>query len=125
MQCRETALEIISELSFLRSDRTFTPLKIKSPLSVYVYDGIEYQLHCFSEEKNLLENEGREGLPILFDQDTYYQVKREFYNFNYIISMTGNRGFVKVPLSYYLEYQGIVVVCKALISDSFTQVSPR
>lgn len=39
--------------------------------------------------------------------------------------MTGNVGFIKVPLCAYFEYKGILALCKAEIPDSFSEVTPK
>ena len=102
-------------MAFDKADRKYKPFKAESPYSIYIHDGIEYTLHCFSEEKNLTEDEGRNDLPVLFAHQTYEQAKREFYNYNFIMGVTGNKGFIKVPLCYYCEFKGVLVICKAMV----------
>ena len=71
------------------------------------------------------EIRSKEKAPLLFDQETYYEAKREFYNYNVILAMTGNKGLIKVPLSCLLEYKGVLIYCRAAIPDSFDKVLPH
>ena len=37
--------------------------------------------------------------------------------------MTGNKGLIKVPVSCYFEYKGILIVCKGIITDTYVNIS--
>lgn len=52
---------------------------------------------------------------MLFDHESYMEVKREFYNYNIVLAVTGNKGLVKIPLACFVEYKGVLMVCKANI----------
>jgi hypothetical protein len=41
------------------------------------------------------------------------------------MSHTGNKGPFKVPLCFYFEYKGILMICKAAITNKFEKVSPH
>lgn len=53
------------------------------------------------------------------------EAKREFYNYNFVLAVTGNRGLIKVPLACYVEYKGILMVCRANMPEWFEKVSPN
>ena len=63
-----------------------------------------------------------EDAPVIYDQTTYDELKREFYNYNLILGVTNNQGIVKVPLCCYFEYRGILVLCKANIPSNYREV---
>ena len=37
--------------------------------------------------------------------------------------MTGNKGLIKVPLSCYFEYKGILIICKAVTGANFSNLT--
>lgn len=39
----------------------------------------------------------------------------EFKNFNYILSLTHNKGKIRIPLSAVIEYKGFVVFAKVIV----------
>jgi hypothetical protein len=39
--------------------------------------------------------------------------------------VTGNRGFVKVPMACLVEFKGILIFCRAAIPDEFQPVTPQ
>jgi hypothetical protein len=59
---------------------------------------------------------------VLYDQASFEELKREFYNYNLILGVTNNQGFIKVPLCTYLEYRGILALCKAEVPQSYQEV---
>jgi hypothetical protein len=66
-----------------------------------------------------------ERAPLLFDQETYTEAKREFYNYNFVLACTGNKGYIKIPLACYIEYKGVLIFCRASIPDGFDKVTPQ
>ena len=79
----------------------------------------------FDPDSPSLPTSSISGAPLLYGMATYDSLKREFYNYNLVLAVTGNEGFIKVPLCAYFEYKGLIALCKAEIPQSFTAVTPK
>lgn len=91
------------------------PIEVKSPYFTYYDEDIIITLHYFENGKNVPTAAFSSDSPLLYDQSTYELLKREFYNYNLILNVTSNEGFIKVPLCSYFEYKGVIALCKAEI----------
>ena len=79
------------------------------------------KLHFFNQIESVNGSQDNINIdaPVLYDHTTYDEIKREFYNYNLVLAVTGNEGKIKVPLCCYIEYRGILAVVKADIPQSY------
>ena len=121
LECNRITKEIIDELPCLKSQRQYNPIKNDGPYYLYNLGGITYNMHYFGDDASLQDSdrEQDERAPLIFDHESYTEAKREFYNYNYVLSVTGNKGAIKVPLSCYIEFKGVLIFCRANMPDFF------
>jgi len=117
--------DIVNELPLDTNRKDYLPIEARSPYYVYHHEGILLTLHKFDTSNSSSTPTIVPNAPLLFEQNTYELLKREFYNYNLILSVTANEGFIKVPLCAYFEYKGIIALCKAEIPEAFSEVTPQ
>ena len=108
---------MVEQLPFQMKSRKYQPFDVKDNIYTFEVENIIFSLHFFQNNESINGSNDNisEDAPVIYDQTTYDELKREFYNYNLILGFTNNQGIVKVPLCCYFEYRGIVVLCKANI----------
>jgi hypothetical protein len=115
--------QIVDEIPVPKSQRELQPVESdeKENLYTFLVENLIVKLHFFSQQESINDTEDNinEDAPVLYDNGSYEEIKREFYNYNLILGVTGNEGRIKVPLCCYIEYRGVLAVVKADIPSSY------
>lgn len=71
---------------------------------------------CFSGFKEI--KSVKNSREMIVDESELKKAIKEFKNMNYLLSITRNKGKIRLPLANIVEYKGIIALVKAEIEIS-------
>lgn len=105
--------KIIDELSLEEKRRYYQPVSESTTSLGYEIDGVSFRV-CLRALREVVSYEKRGAIISSYESKL---AQKEFRNYDYILSLTANKGRIRVPLSMVVEYKGFICVVKAVIPE--------